>query len=149
MKHILPGKDYDINRVRVLQLNYLNPMSKGFKILIIDDEKELCDLTQLILKDENYMVECAHTLKEGIKKWIRLQPSILILDNFLPDGTGLDFIKQVPEVLFKSKVIIITGEGKLSREQAQNIGVEFFIEKPFSLKVIRELVQEIIMVQEN
>lgn len=124
-------------------------MSRGFKILIIDDEKELCDLIQLILKDENYQVECAHTLKEGVRRWMNLQPSILILDNFLPDGSGLDFINQVPEVLFKSKVIVITGEGKLSKERAQNLGVEFFIEKPFSLKMIRELVQEIIMVQEN
>jgi two-component system, OmpR family, response regulator len=133
----------------VLLLKYLNPMSRGFKILIIDDEKELCELIQLILKDENYQVECAHTLKEGVRRWMNLQPSILILDNFLPDGSGLDFINQVPEVLFKSKVIVITGEGKLSKERAQNLGVEFFIEKPFSLKMIRELVQEIIMVQEN
>jgi DNA-binding NtrC family response regulator len=124
-------------------------MSRGFKILIIDDEKELCDLIRLILKDENYQIDCAYTLKEGIKKWLNLQPSILILDNILPDGSGLDFIKQVPEVLFKSKVIIITGQGNLSKERAQNMGVEFFIEKPFSLKMIRELVHEIIMVQEN
>ena len=124
-------------------------MSKGFKILIIDDEKELCELIQLILKDENYQVDCAYNLKEGKKKWVNLQPSILILDYHLPDGSALDFIKHIPEVLFKSKVIMITADGKNLKQSAQNMGIEFFIEKPFSLKVIRELVQEIIMVQEN
>jgi two-component system OmpR family response regulator len=124
-------------------------MSKGSRILIVDDEKELCDLIQLILKDENYMVDCAHTLKEGKKKWLSMRPSVLILDYFLPDGYGLDFIREVPEAFFNSKVIMITGHENFPKELAQAMGIEFFIDKPFSLKVIRELVQEIIMVQEN
>jgi two-component system OmpR family response regulator len=124
-------------------------MSKGSKILIIDDEKELCELIQLIFKDENYQIDCAYTLKEGKKKWMHQHPSILILDYFLPDGYGLDLIEHEPEILFKSKVIMITGDAKLPKSRAEELGIEFFIQKPFSLKMIRELVQEIIMVQEN
>ena len=123
-------------------------MSKGFKILIIDDEKELCELIELILKGENYKIDCAYTLKEGRKKWMNQQPSILILDHFLPDGSGLDLIEHEPGILFKSKVIMITGD-LTSKSRAEDLGIEFFIQKPFSLKTIRELVQEIIMVQQN
>ncbi len=123
-------------------------MSKGFKILIIDDEKELCELIQLILKDKNYQIDCAYTLKEGRKKFMNQHPSILILDHFLPDGNGLDMIEHEPEILINSKVIMITGDTK-SSTRAEELGIEFFIQKPFSLKTIRELVQEIIMVQQN
>jgi two-component system, OmpR family, response regulator len=124
-------------------------MNKGPKVLIIDDEKDLCDLIKLILKDENYQIDCAHTLREGKKKWLNQRPSILILDYFLPDGSGLELIEREPSILFTSKVIMITGDGQSSKERATSLGIEFFIQKPFSLKMIRELVQEIIMVQEN
>jgi DNA-binding response OmpR family regulator len=123
-------------------------MSKGFKILIIDDEKELCELIQLILKGGDYQIDCAYTLKEGRKKLMNQHPSILILDHFLPDGNGLDMIEDEPEILINSKVIMITGDTK-SSTRAEDLGIEFFIQKPFSLKTIRELVQEIIMVQQN
>ncbi len=118
------------------------------KILIIDDEKELCELIQLILKDKSYQIDCAYTLKEGRKKLMNQHPSILILDHFLPDGNGLDLIEHEPEILINSKVIMITGDTK-SSIRAEDLGIEFFIQKPFSLKTIRELVQEIIMVQQN
>lgn len=118
------------------------------KILIIDDEKELCELIQFILKEENYQIDCAYTLKEGKKKWMNQHPSILILDHFLPDGNGLDMIEHEPEILINSKVILITGDAELSKSRAEDLGIEFFIQKPFSLKTIRELVQEIIMVQQ-
>jgi DNA-binding response OmpR family regulator len=123
-------------------------MNKGFKILIIDDEKELCELIQLILKGENYQIDCAYTLKDGRKKLLNQHPSILILDHFLPDGNGLDLIEHEPKILINSKVILITGDAK-SSSRADDLGIEFFIQKPFSLKTIRELVQEIIMVQQN
>jgi two-component system, OmpR family, response regulator len=119
------------------------------KILIIDDEKELCELMQLILQDKNYQIDCAYTIKEGRKKWRNQHPSILILDHFLPDGSGLDLLEHEPEILINCKVILISGDNKLTKSRAEGLGIEFFIQKPFSLKTIRELVQEIIMVQQN
>jgi DNA-binding response OmpR family regulator len=125
-------------------------MNKGPRILIIDDEKELCELIQLILKDENYKIDCAYTLKEGKKKWISLLPPIVLLDYNLPDGSGLDLIEQNPSLLFTSKVILISGDGhELTKIRAEAAGIEFFIQKPFSLKLIRELVHEIILVHNN
>ncbi len=124
-------------------------MFKSPKILIVDDEKELCELIELILKDESYQIDCAHTLREAKKKWIEKRHSVVILDCQLPDGSGLDLITELESMLITSKVIMITGKSNLSKGRAEAMGVEFFIQKPFSLKMIRELVQEIIMVQEN
>lgn len=117
----------------------------GHRILIIDDEKELCVLIQLILKDLNYKIDCAYTVKEGKKKWIDKHPPIVLLDYNLPDGSGLDLIDQEPSLLAESKVIMITADALPStKTRASAAGIEHFIQKPFSLKLIRELVHEII-----
>ena len=60
----------------------------GKKVLIIDDETDLC----LLLKDyfvrKNYEVNVSHTLTEGRERIAVIHPDILFLDNNLPDGTG-------------------------------------------------------------
>lgn len=58
------------------------------KILIIDDEQDLCRLLQLYFFRRGYMVEISHTLQEGLKAMKEFKPDILFLDNNLPDGTG-------------------------------------------------------------
>jgi two-component system OmpR family response regulator len=117
------------------------------RILIIDDEKDLCELIHLILKDEDYKIECSFSLSEGRRKWIEQSPAIVLLDQNLPDGFGLDLIVNEPALLKDAKVIMITADTQHeTRERAKACGVEYFIQKPFSLKLIRELVREIITV---
>jgi DNA-binding response OmpR family regulator len=124
-------------------------MKKRQKILIIDDEKDLCELVQLILKDENFKVDCAFSLKEGKKKWLEQSPPVVLLDQNLPDGTGLDLIESDPSLLCESKVIMITADMEpFTKARAKAAGTEYFIQKPFSLKLIRELVHEIISVHQ-
>ena len=63
-------------------------MSVKKKVLIIDDETDLC----LLLKDyfirKNYTVFLSHTLTEGVQLLTDTHPDILFLDNNLPDGLG-------------------------------------------------------------
>src|SRR5450755_891428 len=120
-------------------------MKKRQKILIIDDEKDLCELIQLILKDENFKIDCAFSLKDGKRKWRDLMHPIVLLDQNLPDGLGLDLIECNPTLLYKSKVIMITADTQpATKAMAIAAGIEHFIQKPFSLKLIRDLVHEII-----
>jgi DNA-binding response OmpR family regulator len=125
-------------------------MKKGQRILIIDDETELCELIQLILKDLNFRIDCAGTLKEGKKKWIDQHPPVVLLDYYLPDGSGLNLIEQDPFLLISSKVIMITADTlPATMTRAKTAGIEHFIRKPFSLKLIRDLVHEIILVHDD
>jgi DNA-binding response OmpR family regulator len=122
-------------------------MKKSQKILIIDDEKDLCELVQLIFKDEDFKIHYAVSLKEGKKEWLNHSPPIVLLDQNLPDGTGLELIESDPSLLQNSKVIMITADTKPeTKERARAAGTEYFIQKPFSLKLIRELIHEIITV---
>lgn len=64
----------------------LMPQKK--KVLIIDDEVDLCLLLKAYLDRRNYEVYYSHTLKEGMSQFTEVVPDILFLDNNLPDGIG-------------------------------------------------------------
>ncbi|WEK33470.1 MAG: response regulator [Candidatus Pseudobacter hemicellulosilyticus] len=70
------------------------------KILIIDDEPDLCLLLKAYFSKKDYEVHVRHTLREGVSEMQALQPDILFLDNNLPDGIGWmqveSFIKHNP-----------------------------------------------------
>lgn len=63
-------------------------MNQVKKILIIDDEVDLCVLMKNYLERRSFVVYYAHTLQEGMKLMQDLVPDILFLDNNLPDGTA-------------------------------------------------------------
>lgn len=119
-------------------------MKKRNKLLILDDEKDLCELIKEILKPEKYQIDCAYTLKEGMKKWGSHHPSVVLLDNNLPDGRGLDMIESHQFLLENSQVIMITaGIYSAMQSRAEAAGIRYFLQKPFSLKAIRELVNRL------
>ena len=125
-------------------------MKKRFKILIIDDEKDLCELVKLIIKEPKFIIDCASTLKEGKNKWLAQVPEVVILDQNLPDGLGLEMIENDLTLLSETKVIMVTADTQQkTKAGAMAIGIDYFIQKPFSLKLIRELVQEIITVHND
>ena len=59
------------------------------KILIIDDEKDICFLISEILKDENYLTTNSNNSENAIKKFQDIKPDLIILDVWL-DGSELD-----------------------------------------------------------
>ena len=58
------------------------------RVLIVDDEVDLCMLIKGYLSKKNYEVHTAHTLSDGFQKLEAVSPDILLLDNNLPDGMG-------------------------------------------------------------
>jgi DNA-binding response OmpR family regulator len=83
-------------------------MSDRRKILIIDDEADLC----LLLKDyfvrKNYEVVVTHTLEEGITLLNKTHPDILFLDNNLPDGTGWSSAYKIATDFPDTYIILIS-----------------------------------------
>jgi response regulator of citrate/malate metabolism len=115
------------------------------KMLIVDNEETLCQMMHLILKDEECIIDCATSLKEGKEKWQRDLPPIVLLDNYLPDGRGIDLLENDITLLNNCKVIMITADDLPStRKKAKALGVHYFIQKPFSLKLIKELMDQVI-----
>ena len=113
-------------------------------ILIIDDEPDLCAFLKHMLTKEDFQVDCAHTLAEAnVKLNMHPHPGVVLLDNNLPDGMGLDYMHSHPVEFAGSNVIMITADPAPSiREKAASEGISHFLQKPFSLSHVREMIDE-------
>ena len=91
------------------------------RILIIDDDQQLCRLLQGIIARMGLAADAETTLRRGLEQNRTQEYAVVLLDVNLPDGNGLDIIPQLREVAFPPEIIIMTGYG----EQA---GAEIAIE---------------------
>lgn len=113
------------------------------RILIIDDERDLCHLLEIVLLRESFEVDCVYNLSDAGQKLL-LHPMIIFLDNNLPDGSGLDYFHEHHKDFVQSAVILITADGHPSiKLRALDEGIDMFMEKPFSVKEIKEIVKTI------
>lgn len=68
------------------------------KILIIDDERNICWLLADILKDKGYEVGTAYTAKEGVALARQFKPDMIFLDLRLPNRTGIEILKPLRQL---------------------------------------------------
>lgn len=112
--------------------------------LIIDDEIDICYLLGSLLRNNNIQTNYANTLGEAKLALEKQCPEIIFLDNHLPDGMGIDFIRYVKTKYSSSKIILITAYATLAdKRKALSEGADMFISKPFSRDVINKTVHHI------
>ena len=117
---------------------------KGAFILIIDDEPDICRLLQMSLVKLGYNVKYVHELREGLQCIQRQQPDILFLDIHLPDGSGLEALPIIKDKCPELRVITISAyDNGMEKQKALNAGASYFLAKPFSVKNLDELMNEV------
>src|SRR3989338_4015510 len=91
-------------------------------ILVIDDERLLCDLLKEMLQRHGHEVFTAYTGGEGIARHKEQRPRFTILDLHLPDMNGIEVLRRIRENDPTAAVMILTGAGsdKLEREAQEN-----------------------------
>lgn len=103
-------------------------------VLIIDDDKMLCEMLSYQLTELGHKVSSALTMKDGFKKASTELFDIIYLDVRLPDGNGLNILPEIQAVRSSPEVIIMTGTGDHDgAELAIKNGAWDYIEKPSSL----------------
>ena len=112
------------------------------KILIVEDEGEMCLVLNLLLGDEMNLDHVSNLLAadEYLKKE---QPGIVILDNKLPDGFGVDFIRYIKANYPSIKIIMISGFNGSVKDVALHNGADFFLEKPFTKSQISQSINKL------
>lgn len=114
-----------------------SPLQKP-KALIIDDETDICYLLSSILRQKNFQTVFAGSLAEA-QQFLKEETgyAVIFLDNHLPDGFGVNFIRELKTKCPNSIVAMITAHDTVSdRAKAQEQGVDFFIGKPFTKEII-------------
>ncbi len=102
------------------------------KVLIIEDEGDMCLLLNIFLTGKNMELEHVKNLSAAKEYLEKEQPSVVILDNRLPDGFGIDFIGFIKQHYPAVKIIMISGFDASARDVALDNGADLFLEKPFS-----------------
>lgn len=113
------------------------------KMLVVEDQGEMCLILDLILSEREFELDYVNNLLDADEYLERNKPSVIILDNKLPDGFGVDFITYVKKKYPKIKIIMISGFGT-ARDVAMNNGADYFLEKPFSLEGVNEAIDKVL-----
>ena len=110
-------------------------------VLVIDDERDLCEVITRALKKEGFDVDCAFNLAEAGPK-LSAMPDIVIMDNNLPDGSGIEYIRKHPDEFMQIVVILISADPVmlLKRKPALE-GISAFLPKPFSIDRMKEVIK--------
>lgn len=111
------------------------------KILIVDDEEDICYFLGRNLSKRGFMTTTSFSLTEAEKQLKTNLPDILLLDNHLPDGRGIDFAKKIHSLYPELKIIMITAhDSPEDRSKAYSNGIQYFLSKPFSIATINQVV---------
>ncbi len=101
------------------------------KILVVDDEVNICELLRLELELEGYETESAHDGKEALEKFSSFRPDLIILDLMLPEISGIDVCKMITSKE-RVPIIMLTAKSEISdRIAGLNCGADDYITKPF------------------
>jgi len=107
------------------------------RILIVDDEQEIVELLEDLLLQKGYEVAKAYNLTEARAQIKAFKPSLMLLDIKLPDGDGIDFLKEINTKHEKLDVIMITGlaDKEIALDALKN-GASDYITKPIDLNYL-------------
>ncbi len=102
------------------------------KILVVDDEVDICYFLVRNLQKQHFEASYVNSIGEAKAKMKSNEPSILLLDNHLPDGFGIDFAHEIKEQYPELKIVMMTAhDTQPDRSSAERNGIDYFLPKPF------------------
>jgi DNA-binding response OmpR family regulator len=106
-------------------------------ILVVDDERMICDLLRATFCRHGHEVLTATRGDDGLEVFKQRRPNVTLLDLHMPGLSGIEVLKKIRSVDQQAKILILTGRGTDKQEsQAQALGVTGFLKKGLSLDVI-------------
>ena len=113
------------------------------KLLIVEDEGQIGLALNMILSERNFDLDYVNSLLAAEEYLEKNKPSVVILDNKLPDGFGVDFISYIKKKYPSIKIIMISGFST-ARDVALENGADIFLEKPFSMDKVNEAIDTVL-----
>jgi DNA-binding response OmpR family regulator len=106
--------------------------NKAKKVLIVEDEGDMCLLLNILLNGKEMELDHVKNLTAAEEYLQKEQPTVIILDNNLPDGFGVDFVSFIKKKYPSIKIIMISGFDTSVKDVALDNGADVFLEKPFT-----------------
>lgn len=117
------------------------------KILIVDDEADVCQLLATALRDEGYEVGTAKDGDDAMREFACFRPDLILLDVMIPEQDGFLVCAKIKLIEPAPKVVFVTAlpEGESDR-MANYLHSDGIIHKPFTIRQILEMVRQLLSV---
>ncbi|MEE0981715.1 MAG: response regulator transcription factor [Acutalibacteraceae bacterium] len=106
------------------------------KILVVDDDTNICELLRLYLEKEGYSVTIANTGMQAVRSFAEQQPDLMLLDIMLPELDGWQVCREIRKYSNKP-IIMLTAKGEtFDKVLGLELGADDYITKPFDSKEV-------------
>ena len=117
---------------------------KAKKVLIIEDEGDMCLLLNIMLTGKEMELDHVKSIAAAEEYLQSEKPSVILLDNKLPDGFGVDYIEVLKRNYPDIKIVMISGFSKEAKDVAMENGADIFLEKPFTKEQLYKSVHSLL-----
>jgi DNA-binding response OmpR family regulator len=121
--------------------------TKPNKVLIVDDDLEILNLTRSLLRRRGFDVIEASDGDEAMRQVLENRPDLVILDVMMPGQSGWEVCRSIRETesLKATGVIMLTGVGQRMNEMTSPLyGADAYLDKPFEFEALDELVTQVL-----
>ena len=114
------------------------------KILVVDDDVNICELLRLYLTKEGYQVTIANDGEEGLDKFNQVKPDMVLLDVMMPRMDGLEVCRRIRK-LGNTPVMMLTAKGtEYDTVLALDAGADDYVQKPFRMMELLSRIRALI-----
>ena len=114
------------------------------KILVIDDDTNICEMLRVYLENEGYEVKTANDGAEGVAYFKMYEPDLVLLDIMLPKKDGWQVCREIREISSKP-IIMVTAKGEVfDKVLGLELGADDFVVKPFDMKELSARVKAVL-----
>lgn len=113
------------------------------KLLIVDDEIEICEFLKSFFEERNYQIKTATSGEQALKAVDEFKPSVVLLDIKMSGVDGIQVLQKIKAKHPRIKVIMVTAlETRDKIEECLRLGADNYITKPLSLEYLENDVRE-------
>lgn len=114
------------------------------KILVVDDDNNICELLRLYLEKEGYEVTIAHNGGDAVKLFQEISPNLMLLDIMLPVLDGWQVCREIRK-FSDSPIIMLTAKGEtFDKVLGFELGADDYVVKPFDTKEVMARVKAVL-----
>ena len=114
------------------------------KLLVVDDDYNICDMLKLYFENEGYKVKTANDGAEGVAAFKLYDPDIVLLDIMMPKKDGWQVCREIREISSKP-IIMITAKGDVfDKVLGLELGADDFVVKPFDMKELSARIKAVL-----
>jgi DNA-binding NtrC family response regulator len=117
------------------------------RVMIFDDDTDLLEVCGIVLKSKNYTVNGLNKCNDILNEVRSFSPNVILMDNWIPDAGGVKATQLLKsDLLLKAIPVIFFSANDHVQELATEAGAEFFLQKPFEIDELEDVVSRAVAV---